>query len=116
MDYGAQVLSHPFIVDAAENHFIPVCVYNNTSGDEDARVLKSFKEPAWNNPVVRIMDYRKGKLAERIGKEWTVHALSTAMVKALEKNKDKIPIYLELLAEEQISRARGVETAVFGMG
>lgn len=116
MDYGAQVLSHPLIVDAADHHFIPVCVYNNTAGDDDARVLKSFKEPAWNNPVVRIMDFRKRELADRITERWTVEALSSAMVEALGKNKDKVPTFLKLLAEEETSKARGVETAVFGMG
>ncbi|MCA9256836.1 MAG: thioredoxin family protein, partial [Phycisphaerales bacterium] len=50
--YGDRVLSHPLIRDAAESLFVPVAVYNNIPGD-DENTLKSFKEPAWNNPVVR---------------------------------------------------------------
>jgi hypothetical protein len=109
-------LSHPFIVDAAENHFVPVCVFNNTKGDDDARVLKSFKEPAWNNPVIRILDGQKKDLVDRIGNQWTVHALADAMIAALQKKKVEVLPYLTLLAAEEASRKRGVETAIFGMG
>jgi hypothetical protein len=104
------------IKDAAEELFIPVCVYNNTQGDDDARVLKSFKEPAWNNPVVRILNGRKKDLVKRIGDDWTVRALAGAMTEALKKTKRQVPPYLMLLRSEKSSRKRGVENAIFGMG
>lgn len=103
-------------MEAVENHFVPLCVYNNTKGDEDARVLKAFQEPAWNNPVIRILDGRKKDLADRIADDWTVRALALAMKDALEKSRRKVPAYLDLLAAEEAARSRGIETAVFGMG
>lgn len=103
-------------MDAVENLFVPLCVYNNTKGDEDAQVLKAFQEPAWNNPVVRILDSRKKDLVDRIADDWTVRALARAMEVALEKTRRKVPAYLDLLAAEEVARSRGVETAVFGMG
>jgi hypothetical protein len=109
------VLSHPLLVEAAEALFVPVCIYNNTKGDHDQQVLKSFDEPAWNNPVVRILDFERNALAERIGKHWTVEALATAMVVALRKQECEVPDYLALLAVETTAHRRGVETAIFGM-
>ena len=109
------MLSHPLIVEAAETLFVPVCIYNNTKGDDDQQVLKSFDEPAWNNPVVRILDADRNPLAERIGKHWTVDALANAMVEALRKQGLDVPEYLVLLAQETTARRRGVETAIFGM-
>ena len=103
-------------MDAAENGFVPVCVYNNTRGDHDAEILKQFRERAWNNPVVRIIDGDRKDIVPRIGSDWTVRALAEAMVKALEKKTRKVPTYLRLLAAEETARKRGVETAVFGMG
>jgi hypothetical protein len=109
-------LSHPFIKDAAESSFVPVCVYNNTKDDDDARVRDSFKEPSWNNPVMRFLDGEKKDIVPRIHDRWTVEAVSCGMVETLRKAKKEIPPYLALLAEEEASRRSGVETAVFGMG
>lgn len=104
------------IVDAAHDHFVPVCIYNNTAGDDDARLLEEFKEPSWNNPVVRILDGEKKDLVDRIGKDWTLRALSMAMVQGLKKAGREAPPYLELLVAEETARSRKVEHAVFGMG
>ncbi len=104
-------MSHPTIVEAAETLFVPLCIYNNTEGDHDHKVLKSFEEKAWNNPVVRIIDADRLPLAPRIVNQWTVEALAEGMCKAL----DASPIWLRLLASEARGHARGVETAIFGM-
>jgi hypothetical protein len=92
-----------------------VCIYNNTSGDADEQVLKSFNEPAWNNPVVRIIDDSKKDLADRIGRKWTVGALARAMVQALQKKELDVPPYLALLEAEEKARTRGTRQAVFAM-
>src|SRR5262249_13389579 len=63
--YGSRVLSHPLIVEAAESLFMPVAVFNNIKGD-DEQTLKSFGEPAWNNPVVRFMAADRTELAPRV--------------------------------------------------
>ena len=112
--YGDQVLSHPLIVDAAESLFVPVAVYNNIKG-RDERTLQSFKEPAWNNPVVRIVTHDRRPLAARVADEYTVRGIATAMVEALRKTNRDVPEYLELLVEELNARSRGLETATFVM-
>lgn len=107
--YGNRVLSHPLIVEAAETLFVPVVVYNNVSGDDRA-VLESFKEPAWNNPVVRIMDANKKPLSTRVAGDYSVAALAAAMVDALKAANESVPGYLELLAADHPSRAKGKAT------
>jgi len=114
--YGAQVLSHPLIVSAIEEHFIPVCIYNNTKGDDDARVLKEFKERSWNNPVVRIIDRNRADLTPRIHDKWTVKALCDSIVSVIVKKKKKLPPYLKILIDEEEARSRGVKEAIFSMG
>lgn len=53
MNFGRGPLSDAKLLEAAKQ-FVPVAIYNNKPGD-DAKVLKRFKERAWNNPVVRFM-------------------------------------------------------------
>lgn len=113
MTYGRSVLSHPFIVDAAREHFVPACIYNNTK--EDAALLKSFKEPSWNNPVVRVLDADRKDLVPRVSNDWTLRGLASAMAKALKATKKPVPLYLGLLVRELAARKRGVESAAFGM-
>ncbi len=107
------MLSHPLIVEAAETLFTPVCVYNNTEGDADDAVRRAFEERAWNNPVVRIVAADRTDLVPRIANAWTTAALAAGMVAGL---GDSAPGWLRLLASEEASHARGVETAIFGMG
>ena len=115
-NYGTQVLSHPLIVDAVEHSFIPACVYNNSKGDADERVLKRFREPAWNNPVVRIIDPEGQLIVARIQGDWTLPTLARSMVSALENRKATVPPYLQVLAQEETARVGGAKAAVFGMG
>ncbi|MCZ6816368.1 MAG: VPGUxxT family thioredoxin-like (seleno)protein, type 2 [Planctomycetota bacterium] len=114
INYGQQVLSHPLIVEAAESLFLPVAVYNNIPGP-DEKTLKSFKEKAWNNPVVRIISPDCADLAPKVAGNYTVAGLAKAMVHALRNFDRDIPPYLELLSLETTARARGVERATFAM-
>lgn len=109
------MLSHPLIVDAAETSFVPVCIFNNTDGDTDAEVRELFEEPAWNNPVVRFLDADRNDLIERNGRDWTAGGMIHRMVQALEESGQPLPGYLLLLEAEEVARARGVESTVFGM-
>jgi len=59
-NYGHNVLSHPLIAEAIETLFVPVAIYNNKGGS-DAKVLKYYNEPTWNNPVVRIVGFWTGE-------------------------------------------------------
>ncbi|MFN0059345.1 MAG: hypothetical protein ACKVX7_12895 [Planctomycetota bacterium] len=109
-------MSHPLVVDAAEREFVPACIYNNTTGDADAALRERFKEPAWNNPVVRITDAQSELIVPRITDDWRLVTLVDAMTRALAARKQPTPIYLELLRRELVARREGVEIAIFGMG
>ena len=64
-NYGNKVLSHPLLSEAIENEFIPLAIFNNKGG-KDAAVLKKYREPSWNNPVVRIVNASGENLVNRI--------------------------------------------------
>lgn len=112
--FGATTLSHPLIVEAIESLFVPVCIYNNKGGN-DAAALERFKEPAWNNPVVRIVRADYSDLTPRVADFRASWRLVAAMVRALDQAGKETPKYLELLDEELRSRAAGLETATFKM-
>ena len=93
---------------------MPVCIYNNKAG-VDAKLLKEFKEPSWNNPVVRIMDHARVDRVPANRRGWTVADVAKQIVAALEKRGRPVPGYVKLLAMETESHRRGVQKAVFGM-
>lgn len=101
--------------EAAETLFTPVAIRNNSKDDPDAAVREAFEEPAWNNPVVRIVapDTREDRVP-RLHDDWTLDAIVDAMVSARRAAERDVPSWLELLGKEQIGRKQ-VETAVFGM-
>ncbi|MEE8171034.1 MAG: VPGUxxT family thioredoxin-like (seleno)protein, type 2 [Phycisphaerae bacterium] len=113
VSYGDRVLSHPLIVEAAETLFVPVAVFNNIKG-ADKRTLQSFNEPAWNNPVVRIVDSKRRTL-RHVKEDYSVAGLAGAMVAALEQSKRSVPTYLRLLAEETGARSGATQRATFAM-
>ena len=115
MDYGTQVLSHPLVADAAASLFVPLCIYNNTAEDPDAGVRQAFREPAWNNPVLRVVDAQRRDLVPRLDGDWTVAGTLEQMVRALDTTPGRSPEWLRLLAAEAEGHRRGVETAIFGM-
>ncbi|MBV6443481.1 MAG: hypothetical protein EPGJADBJ_05237 [Saprospiraceae bacterium] len=112
--YGNSTLSHPLIAEAIETYFVPVCIYNNKGG-KDAEALKIFGEPAWNNPVVRIVraDYKDVVL--RMANFNSSYQLVAGMRNALDLTGAVVPRYLELLEEELLAREAGLETATFSM-
>ena len=101
-------------VEVIETHFVPVCIYNNRGG-QDAEALQIFEEPAWNNPVVRIVraDYRDVVL--RMPNFRTSLPLVNGLRRALELTGKAVPPYLELLEEELQARASGLQTATFSI-
>lgn len=112
VSFGETVLSHPLIVEAAEDLFVPVAVFNNIEG-ADRAVLKSFNEPEWNNPVVRIVDAQRTELVPRVDGDYTAHGIVSAMAAALKKSGREAPGYLSLLAQEVDHAPK--EKAVFSM-
>lgn len=98
-NYGKDVLSHPLMVEAIENLFIPLAIFNNKGGN-DKKILKKFNEPSWNNPVVRIIDPLGFDIAKRVGDNYTSLGLYDAMIYALNSKHKEIPEFLSLLGEE----------------
>ena len=113
-NYGNNILSHPLIVEAIETLFVPLAIYNNKRG-EDAKVLQSFGEPSWNNPVVRIVNNERMELAPRLGGDYSQLGIVNAMINALTVTGQVVPNYLNLLVEEFRATQGGLETATVGM-
>ncbi len=109
--FGNQPMSHPLLVEAIEDLFVPVLVYNNMPQDESR--LKSFNEPAWNNPVVRFLDSRLKDLIPRADRVWQTVPLAQRMVQSLQAAKRDVPVYLQAVAAEVPSESR--EQASFAM-
>lgn len=113
-NYGQNVLSHPLIVEAIETLFVPVAIHNNKGG-EDAKVLKFFGEPSWNNPVVRIINQKKQDIIQRVNGNYSQLGIVQAMRLALQTENLTVPAYLSLLEEELLAEKTGTETATFSM-
>jgi len=97
--FGKDVLSHPLLAAAIETAFVPVAVRNNADGAEKA-VCERFREPSWNNPVVRFLD-RKGKdLLPRQDGVFDAHGIAVRMARALEAAKTPVPGFLAIARDE----------------
>lgn len=112
--YGDEVLSHPLIVEAIEQCFVPVAIYNNKKG-RDAEVLASFDEPAWNNPVVRIVNPLRADVVPRLSGNYSPLGLVNRMVDAIRLQRQEPPVYLQLLQEELQAEANGTEQTTLSM-
>ena len=106
-NYGKNVLSHPLMVEAIENLFIPLAIFNNKGG-KDKQVLQRYNEPSWNNPVVRIVNQYGANIVNRISGDYSNLTLYKAMVKTLKSENTPIPEYLDLLGLELTSEQQGV--------
>ncbi len=80
--FGADVLSHPLLVEAVEELFVPVVVRNNVDGKEK-EILERYREPAWNNPVVRIVGADGMDLIPRQDRVWTAHGIAARLSSVL---------------------------------
>lgn len=111
--FGVEVLSNPLIVDAIENEFIPLCIYNNKGG-KDRAILEKFNEPTWNNPVVRIIDAKQKELYPRMAR-FDKTEIVNGIRGALKYANKPIPSYFQLLTEQTSASNIKSETAVFSM-
>ena len=112
--FGNGALSDPLIAEAIETHFIPVAVYNNVSG-KDRKVLESFGEPTWNNPVVRIITHDRKPLAERFAGPYNRASLLANMTAAMKTAKITVPSWLGLLEDEASAAQGSTSQATFHM-
>lgn len=97
--FGKDVLSHPRIVEAIEDEFIPVLIYNNRGG-RDAELLARYNEPAWNYQVIRFLDSSGSDIIPRKDRIWTLGAVADRMGEALRAAGRNVPLYLQGLACE----------------
>lgn len=100
-DFGGTVLTNPRMVEAIENEFYPVLVYNNRGG-EDRRLLKRFNEPAWNYQVIRFLDSKGHDIIPRKDRVWTTRGLAARMIDTLQTIDRPVPADLRALAEERV--------------
>ena len=98
-NYGQNVLSNPLMVEAIENSFVPLAIYNNKGG-KDREILNQFNEPTWNNPVVRIINTKGKNVVKRVAGDYSAKTLQKRMVEALNSYGKTIPDYLKLLGQE----------------
>lgn len=105
-------MSHPIIVEAIEDLFVPVLVYNNRAG-KDAELLKQFDEPSWNNPVVRYLNASGKDIIPRADGIWSTPGTAVRMVAALRAAGREVPKYLQAVAESQKNNV--VQSATFAM-
>jgi len=98
-NYGHNVLSHPLMVEAIENEFIPLAIYNNKGG-ADKRILDKYNEPTWNNPVVRIVNTNGDNIVKRVASNYSALGLYNAMQQALEAQGKPLPEYFKILGKE----------------
>ena len=106
-NYGHNVLSNPLMVEALENSFIPLAIFNNKGG-KDKKILEKFNEPSWNNPVVRIIDTKGKNLTKRIGNDYSAITLCKRLKETLLLRGTKVPKYLQLLEQELLSSQSNV--------
>ena len=105
-------MSHPLIVEAAEDLFVPVAIHNNKDG-HDGEVRERFDEPAWNYPVARYVGAEGADLIERKDRVYSVQETAARMAAALEVADVEVPAYLALLAAEASDE---LTYATFAMG
>lgn len=98
-NYGHNVLSNPLMTEVIENEFVPLAIFNNKGG-ADAKILKKYNEPSWNNPVVRIVDTNGEDLVKRVASDYSAKGLYRAMESALTRFGNEPPIYMKLLGKE----------------
>lgn len=113
-NYGSDVLTHPLLVEAIETEFIPLAIHNNKGG-HDAEVLKRYHEPAWNNPVVHVVNSEGTDILPRLSGNYSTAGLAALMTNALIKQKGKAPIYLQLLADELSAQQKITSKATYSM-
>lgn len=115
VQYGEQVLSYPLMVEVIENLFVPLVIYNNKGGN-DAQILKRYKEPSWNNPVVRIVDAQGVNVVSRLAGNYTSNGLTNSMEEALIQTNAAIPGYFNMLqADINLQSNPNLKTAYYKM-
>lgn len=112
--YGTSTLSHPLMVEAIENEFVPLAIFNNKGG-KDAKTLTRYNEPAWNNPVVRIVDAQGKDLVDRVAGNYSPQGLFAAIERVITTEGGELPGYLRALRLELSAGETNTKDAYFQM-
>lgn len=97
--FGGEVLTNPLVVQAIEDEFIPMLVYNNRSSGMDRQLLEQYREPAWNYQVIRFLDAEGKDVIPRKDRVWTTSGVAMRMIDALQAVDRAVPDYLRELAQ-----------------
>ncbi|MEO1617212.1 MAG: VPGUxxT family thioredoxin-like (seleno)protein, type 2 [Planctomycetota bacterium] len=111
--FGREVLSHPLIVEAIEDEFHPVVVFNNRSSGPDKKLLEQFGERAWNYQVVRFLDADGNDIVKRKEGIWSLAGVAARMAETLEARDRSIPRYLQTLVS--LGKTASHEQVAFAM-
>ncbi len=111
--YGENVLSDDLIVEIIESYYVPLAIYNNKVG-HDKEILKKFKEPSWNNPVLRIVDVSNIENSKRLAHAYDKSSVIDFMYDDLSIQKE-LPTYFDILREELHSIKSGTEEVTVSM-
>ena len=98
------------MVEAIEDLFVPLLVYNNR--EEDASLLKMFGEPSWNNPVVRFLDENGKDIISRKDGVWKTGPLAVRMAESLKKAGRPVPGYLRSVIDASADKIRRASFAM----
>ena len=86
-------MSDPELVKLIETHFVPVAIHNNSRDPKsaDRKILKKFKEPAWNYQIMRFIGQDEKDIIPRKDKIFTKEDVMQRMAEALEKAGRPVP-------------------------
>jgi len=112
-DFGQQVLTDPLLVEAIEDEFVPVLVYNNRLTGMDVQLLKRFGETSWNYQVIRFVNADQQDIIPRRDRVWDIGGIAARMAAALEAVDRPVPNYLRGVAAEH--DRDNLRKAVFAM-
>jgi hypothetical protein len=96
--YGDEVMSNSFINEVIETYYIPLAIYNNKGG-KDKIVLDRYKEPSWNNPVLRIVNNEGNPTQNRLAGKYSKSEVLDYLKNDLNK-KTKLPEYINIVGDE----------------
>ena len=97
--FGRTVLTNLLLVEAIEDEFLPVLVYNNRNG-KDKELLQQYREPAWNFQVIRFLNAEGNDIIPRKERVWTTQGVAIRMIQTLKVLHRPVPKYLETVAME----------------
>jgi hypothetical protein len=113
-NYGNDVLSDPLMVDIIEHYFVPLTIFNNHKG-EDAKILKKYGEPSWNNPVVRIVDQYGKDIQKRLSGQYSKASLISYIAKSFPERNQAIPSFINLVDQQFNIEQKDIKTLDYSM-